>query len=61
MKQLVLAVIVLSASLFAANPAPKPGRVRAKAPKAARAKAQDPVPARAEGTLRGLVSQAERR
>ena len=61
MRQLVFAVIVLSAPLFAANPAPNHGRARAKTPKTARAQVSDPVQARAEGTLRGLVQQAERR
>ena len=43
MRQLVFAVIVLSAPLFAANPAPNHGRVRAKTPKTARAQVSDPA------------------
>ena len=55
MKRLVFAVAILSATLFAARPAAHAERARA-----ARS-TLDPVRARAEGTLRGLVTQAERR
>ena len=54
MKRLVFAVAILSATLFAARSA-SPARARAVR------SAPDPVRARAEGTLRGLVQQAERR
>ena len=54
MKRLFFAVAILSATLFAARSA-SPARARAVR------SAPDPVRARAEGTLRGLVQQAERR
>ena len=54
MKRLVFAVAILSATLFAAR-STSPARARAVR------SAPDPVRARAEGTLRGLVKQAERR
>ena len=54
MKRLVFAVAIISATLFAARSA-SPARARAVR------SAPDPVRARAEGTLRGLVQQAERR